>query len=205
MPSPSRRSSHRIVLVRHGETEWSLSGQHTGVTDLPLTPAGEEEARVVGEALRSRSFALVLSSPRTRAIDTAALAGFGDRLVVDEDLAEWDYGAYEGLTTSQIVERRGGPWDLWSDGVPPGATPGETAHDVRRRADAVLARASAALEEGDVLLVAHGHILRALAIAWVGLPPGAGRVLAISTSTIGELGFEHDRPVIIRWNAPARF
>jgi broad specificity phosphatase PhoE len=191
----------RIVLVRHGETEWSRSGQHTGTTDLPLTDVGERQAVLLRGALDPADFGLVLSSPLARARRTAELAGFDDP-VVEPNLTEWDYGAYEGRTTADISAERGSPWDLWRDGVPAGQTHGETAADVRVRADAVLDRARAALPEGDVILFAHGHMLRAVAIAWVGLPPEAGTIFALSTSTLSELGFEHGRPAIRIWNAP---
>lgn len=193
----------RIVLVRHGQTEWSLSGQHTSVTDLPLTSTGEEEARDVGRALQSREFGLVLSSPRQRAFRSAQLAGYADVVQVEPNLVEWDYGAYEGMTTAQIVEQLGTRWDLWTDGVPPGESPGETALEVQARARAVIARSLPELDAGrNVLLIAHAHILRAIAIAWVGLPADAGTIFALSTSTLSERGFEHERRAIHRWNAP---
>jgi broad specificity phosphatase PhoE len=182
----------RIVLVRHGQTEWSLSGQHTSRTDIPLTDAGREAARRLGDALAGREFALVLSSPRSRALDTAREAGFPDP-VVDEDLAEWDYGGYEGLTTPEIrVDRPG--WLLWEDGVPGG----ETARQVAARADRVIERALAA--GGDVAVFAHGHVLRVLGARWLGQPPQFGGALALDTGSISELGFEHENRVIWRWN-----
>ncbi|GGF34727.1 phosphoglycerate mutase [Subtercola lobariae] len=200
--SPSNKPGE-IILVRHGETAWSLTGQHTGTTDLPLTEHGEEQARAVGVALAGRSFSQVLVSPRTRAQRTADLIGFGQQAVIEPDLAEWDYGAYEGLTTPEIVAERG-PWNLWTDGVPPGVTPGETSEDVQRRALVVLTRVRADVLVGhDVLLVAHAHIFRALAVAWVELPSTAGQILTLSTSTISALGYEHGQPVIAQWNAPA--
>ena len=189
-------------MVRHGQTEWSLSGQHTSVTDLPLTDAGEEEARDVGRALRSREFGLVLCSPRRRALRSAELAGYADVVQVDSNLVEWDYGAYEGLTTKEIVAQRGSRWDLWADGVPPGDSPGEDAEGVQVRARAVIARSMPELDAGrNVLLVAHAHILRAIAVAWVNLPAKDGTIFALSTSTVSELGFEHERHAILRWNA----
>lgn len=202
-----RRATSRIVMVRHGQTEWSLSGQHTSVTDLPLTAAGEEEARRVGRALRSREFGLTLSSPRQRALRSAELAGYADVVQVDPNLVEWDYGAYEGLTTKEIVAQRGSRWDLWADGVPPGAapgaSPGETAAEVQVRARAVIARSMPELDAGrTVLLIAHAHILRAIAVAWVDLPARDGTIFALSTSTVSELGFEHERHAILKWNAP---
>jgi probable phosphoglycerate mutase len=183
-----------IVLVRHGETEWSASGRHTSRTDVPLTPAGREAARRLGEKLAGREFALVLTSPRSRARDTCAEAGLGDRAQVDEDLAEWDYGGYEGLTTPEIrVDRPG--WLLWDDGVPGG----ETASQVAARADRVIERALAA--DGDVALFAHGHILRVIGARWLDLPAQRGGSLALSTASLSELGFEHENRVIQRWNA----
>ncbi|RUQ99107.1 histidine phosphatase family protein [Labedella endophytica] len=197
----STEPTGRIVLVRHGETEWSLSGQHTGTTDLPLTERGEEQARQLRAVLDPADFGLVLSSPLRRAQHTAELAGFTD-VTIEPDLTEWDYGAYEGRTTADISAELGRQWDLWNDGVPAGDTPGESAADVRRRADVVLARAREALPQGDVILFAHGHMLRAIAIAWVSLPPESGTIFALSTSTLSELGFEHGRPAIRKWNAP---
>jgi broad specificity phosphatase PhoE len=185
----------RIVLVRHGQTEWSASGQHTSRTDVPLTDAGRRAARGLGERLAGREFALVLSSPRSRARDTAAEAGF--TAVVDEDLAEWDYGGYEGLTTAEIrVDRPG--WLLFDDGVPGG----ETARQVSDRADRVIERALGA--DGDVALFAHGHILRVLGARWLGQPPRFGGALALDTASISELGFEHENRVLWRWNDAPR-
>ena len=189
----------QIVLVRHGETAWSLSGQHTGVTNIPLTEHGEEQARAVAESLRGHVFSQVLSSPRSRALTTARLAGFGDQVVVEPNLAEWDYGAYEGRTTAEIIAERG-PWNIWTDGVPAGETPGESAADVQRRALAVISRVRKDVEGGsDVLLFAHAHMLRAFAAAWVLLTPECGRIFTLSTSTLSALGFEHGEPVIALW------
>lgn len=200
--STPERSS-RLVLLRHGETEWSRSGKHTGVTDLPLTDTGEVQARSIGAALGARPFELVLSSPLERAVRTAQLAGYGDGLVLDANLAEWDYGAYEGLTTPEIIERLGHPWFLWDDGAPAGETPGESKHDLQRRARAVVERCLTVLNEGgDVLLIAHSHSLRAVVAAWLGLPAAAGGSFTLATGTVSELGFDHDRPVVIRWNCP---
>lgn len=192
-----------IVLVRHGETEWSASGRHTSRTDVPLTDAGREAARQLGRRLSGRAFALVLSSPRSRARDTAAEAGFGERAEVTEDLAEWDYGGYEGLTTPQIQKDRPG-WFLWRDGVVPGDArhPGETVDEVGARTDRVLSRAAELLPDGDVVLVAHGHVLRVLTARWLRLPASDGKLFRLDTSTISALGTEHDEPVIARWNAP---
>ncbi|SDQ81895.1 probable phosphoglycerate mutase [Curtobacterium sp. UNCCL20] len=188
-----------LVLVRHGETEWSKSGQHTGRTDIPLTENGIEQAKRAGRYLADRSFALALSSPLQRARDTAHLVGVDPEL--DEDLYEWDYGAYEGLTTPQIKVLRHGPWDLWTDGVPAGDTPGENAAEVRVRVERILNRARPVLAEGDdAIVVAHGHVLRALGAAWIRLAPQDGAVLKLGTATVSTLGYEHGRPVIDSWN-----
>lgn len=190
----------QIVLLRHGETEWSRTGRHTGLTDVTLTERGEQRARAAAPLLAHRTFGLVLASPRQRAIRTAALAGFGGRTQIEPDLAEFDYGAYEGLTSPQIAEHRPG-WDLWRDGTPPGVTPGETAAEVRVRVQRVVDRALPLVEKGtDVLLVAHGHVLRALGAAWIDLPPEGGAALVLSTASLSELGFEHGNRVLESWN-----
>ncbi|MGN8050844.1 histidine phosphatase family protein [Curtobacterium sp. 22159] len=192
-----------LVLVRHGETEWSKSGQHTGRTDIPLTENGIEQAKRAGRYLADREFALALSSPLQRARDTAALIGVDAD--VDEDLYEWDYGAYEGLTTPQIKVLRHGPWDLWTDGVPAGDTPGENAAEVRVRVERILDRARPVLAEGeDAIVVAHGHVLRALGAAWIRLAPQDGAVLKLGTASVSVLGYEHGRPVIDAWNIQPR-
>ncbi|WP_263092001.1 histidine phosphatase family protein [Curtobacterium sp. RIT-PI-V] len=192
-----------LVLVRHGETEWSKSGQHTGRTDIPLTDNGVEQAKRAGRYLADRSFALALSSPLQRARDTAHLIGADPEL--DEDLYEWDYGAYEGLTTPQIKVLRHGPWDLWTDGVPAGDTPGENAAEVRVRVERILDRARPVLAEGqDAVFIAHGHVLRALGAAWIRLAPQDGAVLKLGTASISVLGYEHGRPVIDAWNIQPR-
>jgi len=192
-----------LVLVRHGETEWSKSGQHTGRTDIPLTDNGVEQAKRAGRYLGDRSFALALSSPLQRARDTAHLIGVEPEL--DEDLYEWDYGAYEGLTTPQIKVLRHGPWDLWTDGVPAGDTPGENAAEVRVRVERILNRARPVLAEGqDAVFIAHGHVLRALGAAWIRLAPQDGAVLKLGTASVSVLGYEHGRPVIDAWNIQPR-
>jgi probable phosphoglycerate mutase len=192
-----------LVLVRHGETEWSKSGQHTGRTDIPLTEHGVEQAKRAGRYLADRSFALALSSPLQRARDTAHLIGVDPEL--DEDLYEWDYGAYEGLTTPQIKVLRHGPWDLWTDGVPAGDTPGENAAEVRVRVERILNRARPVLAEGqDAVFIAHGHVLRALGAAWIRLAPQDGAVLKLGTASVSVLGYEHGRPVIDAWNIQPR-
>lgn len=185
-----------MVLIRHGETEWSLSGQHTGRTDIPLTPNGERMAAQVGRALADRHFALILTSPLQRAKQTCQIAGFGDLAEVRDDLMEWDYGAYEGLTTPQIWAQRPG-WSLWRDGCPDG----EDAAQVGVRADRTIAEARAA--DGDVALFAHGHILRVLTARWLGSPPTDGKLYVLSTGTISTLGYERDQAALLAWNTPA--
>jgi broad specificity phosphatase PhoE len=181
----------RIVLLRHGATEWSLSGQHTGRTDIPLLDEGREQAKSAGQLLQHLHFAQVLTSPLQRASETCRLAGFEGE--TEPDLMEWDYGAYEGLTTPEIqVERPG--WSLWNDGV----LDGERAADVGRRADRVIARARQA--DGDTLCVAHGHILRVLTARWLNLPPVAGRLLFLNAGAVSVLGWEHETPVVELWN-----
>lgn len=183
----------QLWLVRHGETEWSRDARHTSTTDLPLLPAGELVARSLAERVGGESFELVLSSPRLRARRTALLAGYPDALV-DEDLAEWDYGTYEGLTTPQIRELVP-DWTVWSHGAPGGETPG----DVTVRLDRVIARARA--REGRTLVFGHGHALRALAARWVGQPVALGRSLALDTASVSVLGYDRDTPVIDHWNS----
>jgi len=181
-----------IVLIRHGETEWSRDKRHTSRTDVPLTENGRVAARAAGEWLRGRDFVLVLTSPRARARDTAELAGL--RAEVDDDLVEWDYGDYEGRTTADVRLERPG-WELWRDGCPNG----EPIERVGERADRVIARA---LEvDGDVAVFAHGHLLRVLGARWIGLPPEGGGALALDTAARCELGFERERRVIATWNA----
>jgi len=184
---------HQIWLFRHGETEWSQSGQHTGRTDLPLIKAGEARARAVGRRLAGRPFALVLSSPLIRAVETCRLAGYENGAVLDDDLMEWDYGGYEGRRTVDIQKERPG-WVIWRDGV----AGGETVEAVGERADRVIARALAA--NGDVALFSHGHMLRVLTARWLGLPAADGEFFTLGTATVSVLGFEHDYRVIVRWN-----
>ncbi|MBO0868375.1 MAG: histidine phosphatase family protein [Micromonosporaceae bacterium] len=186
-----------IVLVRHGQTEWSANGRHTSRTDLPLTRVGERQAQALRWGLANRRFGLILCSPRRRARDTASLAGL-DLATVDDDLAEWDYGEYEGLTSRQIHDAAGNDdWSLWRDGCPGGESPGQ----VGERVDRVLARATKALDEGDVALVGHGHCLRVAGARWVGLPPSAGALFDLDTGTLCVLGHEHGRRVLQSWNA----
>ncbi|HEY6003986.1 MAG TPA: histidine phosphatase family protein, partial [Anaeromyxobacter sp.] len=165
-------SAREIWLARHGETEWSRTGRHTGRTDVPLTEAGREEALALGRALGGRKFALVLSSPLSRAFETCRLAGYGDVARKSDDLLEWDYGAVEGRTSAEVRGERPG-WTIWTGGVPRG----ETIEAVAARADRVIEEAVAAA--GDVLLFAHGHVLRILAARWLGLEPPAGRLFAL--------------------------
>jgi broad specificity phosphatase PhoE len=182
-----------VMLVRHGETEWSRSGQHTSRTDLPLLDDGVRVAEALGRRLTDRSFALVLASPMIRARETARLAGLGGELEITEDLHELGYGDYEGRTTADIrVDRPG--WDLWTHGAPGG----EPLASAAARADRVIARAEAA--GGDVALFAHGHILRIIGARWIGLPPEAGGRLALSTASLCILGHERERRVIRLWN-----
>jgi probable phosphoglycerate mutase len=192
-----------LILLRHGETEWSKAGKHTGRTDIPLTPAGEAAAAALAPLLARRDIVAAFASPARRAARTAELAGLTD-VKQDPDLWEWDYGGYEGLTTPQIQEQRPG-WYLWRDGVIPGdaAHPGETVQQVGERVDRVLARARPLLADGDVALVAHGHVLRVLTARWLRLEPPDGKLFRLDTGTISTLGHEHDEPVILSWNVPA--
>ena len=185
----------RLFLVRHGETAWSLDGRHTGRTDIPLTEKGREEAAALRPRLSGHRFGLVLSSPLQRAQETCRLAGFGDQALSRPDLAEWDYGRYDGLTSAQIKAERP-DWSLWHDGGPGG----ESAAEVGLRVERVIAEARAA--RGDVLLFAHGHVLRVLAARWLEQPPQAGRFYALDPAAESILGFEHSDPVILRWNQP---
>ncbi len=189
-------SESQVVLVRHGQTEWSLSGQHTGKTDIPLTDEGRRQAEALGARLAGWRFERVLSSPLARALDTCRLAGMGDRAEVTDDLREWDYGEYEGRRTVDIRKERPG-WGLWLDGVPGG----ETVEEVGRRADRVVD--AARQTGGDVALFAHGHVLRVVAARWVGLPADHGRLLALSTASISVLGWERETAVVERWNDSA--
>jgi broad specificity phosphatase PhoE len=181
------------LLVRHGETEWSRTGRHTGNTDVPLTDKGREQARRLGHFLRERQFATVLTSPLQRASETCRLAGWANAAEVCSDLREWDYGRYEGRTTADI-RKEIHDWTVWSHGV----SDGETADAVGRRADRVIERVRAV--DGDVAVFAHGHILRALAARWCGLDPTYGRVLALDTSALSVLGYERETAVIRLWN-----
>ena len=192
-PHDEARSHHERVLVRHGETEWSRSGQHTSRTDLPLTKAGRERARGLAGPLGERRFELVLCSPLLRARETCQLAGFGEVAVICDRLREWDYGAYEGLTTSEIWAERP-EWNLWSDGCPGGESP----QQVGARADSVLGQAADA--GGEVLLFAHGHILRVIAARWLELPVAVGARFFLAAGARSTLGFERDTRVIREWD-----
>jgi probable phosphoglycerate mutase len=190
----SMTNAPRLWLVRHGETEWAKHGKHTGRTDVPLTELGREQARGIAARLAGRSFEVVLSSPLSRALETARLAGFGGQVETTEDLLEWDYGADEGRTTVEIRVQRPG-WTVWRDGP----KDGETARQVARRVDRVIARVRRDVT-GDALVFAHGHVLRVLAARWLGIPPTNGRRFALSTATLSILGWEREEPVIERWN-----
>jgi len=180
-------------LVRHGETEWARLGRHTGRTDIPLTETGREQARTIGRRLAGITFGLVLTSPLSRAAETAELAGLGEVAVVDPDLREWDYGALEGRLTAEIREDYPG-WSIWTGPWPDG----ETVEQVGARADRVLARIRAA--DGDVLVFSHGHFLRVLAARWLGLAPEDGALFALATGTLSTLGYEHGTAVIVSWS-----
>ena len=199
--SPVRENDEgSVLLVRHGRTQWSDSGRHTGRTDVPLTSAGEQQARALGRRLTGTSFALVLTSPLQRARSTAVLADLPTPQV-DDDLLEWDYGAYEGLTTDEISAALGRPWTVFADGVPPGDTPGEDIAQVAARAEAVLGRVRPVLADGGVVaLVGHAHLLRVLTACWLGLPPAAGAMFHLDAGTLSRLGCEHGRPAVYLWN-----
>jgi len=184
-----------IYLARHGETAWSLSGQHTGVTDLPLTERGEGNARALGKRLSGLQFVKVFTSPSRRAQQTCRLAGFGARAELDPALVEWNYGQYEGLTSAEVIQQRPG-WQLFRDGCPEGETPDQ----IGARADGVVRRLRAI--GGDVLVFSSGHFLRVLAARWLGLEPAAGRLFRLSTASLSALSYEHDlsEPVLHLWN-----
>ncbi len=186
-------SEPEIVLVRHGETEWSRAGRHTSHTDLPLVESGQVRARSLGDELAGRSFALVLCSPLLRARETCSLAGLSGAATIDPDLSEWDYGEYEGLTTPQIWEQRP-DWTLWRDGAPGGESPAAVA----ARADRVLARLREA--GGDAIAFAHGHILRVVGARWVDMDVSFGARLKLDAGGMSVLGFERTTEVLTRWN-----
>ena len=186
-----------LWLVRHGETEWSASGKHTSVTDVPLTEHGRQRAEELKEYLGGRKFDAVFVSPRQRARDTCAIAGYGDAAVVDDDLQEWNYGEYEGKTTAEIRAVKGAGWSVWNSPI----VDGEPVEAVGERADRVIARAMAAAPEGgSVALFAHAHILRILAARWIGLAATGGALFALGTGSVSVLGFERETRVVVRWN-----
>jgi probable phosphoglycerate mutase len=187
-------SSQRVYLVRHGETAWSLSGQHTGITDIPLTENGRRTAKRLEPVLANETFAFVLTSPLQRARETCQLAGFGDRGEIDRDLMEWNYGEYEGLTPKQIQDKAPG-WMLFTDGCPGGESP----QQVGARADRVIARVRA--QDGNVALFAHGHVFRVLAARWIELPPQAGSHFLLDTATLNILSYYRGIPAVKQWNA----
>ena len=193
MSSPARY----LVLLRHGETEWTISGRHTGRTDIQLTEAGREEARAAGGRIAGMRFDRVITSPMERAVETCRLAGFGDGATTDDALLEWDYGDYEGVTTAEIQESVPG-WSLFVQGCPGG----ESAADVGARVDPLVDAARTG--EGNWLFAAHGHVLRVVGARWVGLPPEDGVLLNLGTAAVCVLGFEHGRPVITHWNETGR-
>jgi broad specificity phosphatase PhoE len=181
-----------IWLIRHGDTEWTGTGQHTSRTDVPLTDKGRKQARSLGRVLQEREFVLVLTSPLSRALDTCRLAGYGDVAEIDDDLREWDYGEYEGRTTADIRKERPG-WNVWA-----GSPGGEPLDDVGRRVRRVLERAAGA--DGDAALFSHGHFLRIVGASWLGLAPDAGRFFLLGTAAISVLGYERETRVLREWN-----
>ena len=194
MPSPRGvENPFELWLIRHGETEWSLSGRHTGRTDVPLTANGERQAVGLGRQLGGRPFALVLTSPMSRARDTCRLAGYEDVAVVTDDALEWNYGEYEGRTTADIRLERPG-WSVWEGGVPGG----ETVEAVAARTRRVIERARAA--GGPVAIFSHAHVLRILTACWLGLPPSAGRLFRLDTASVSVLGYERETQAVVRWN-----
>jgi broad specificity phosphatase PhoE len=188
-------TEQHVWLVRHGETEWAKLGRHTGRTDIPLTDPGRDQARALGRRLAGHAFGTVLTSPLSRAAETAAIAGHGETAVRDDDLMEWDYGALEGRKTADIrIEMPG--WTIWRGPWPEG----ETVDDVGARADRVIKRIRAAQADGDVLVFAHGHLLRVLAARWIGLPPASGGLFELSTATLSIVGWDREAPSIELWN-----
>jgi broad specificity phosphatase PhoE len=182
-----------ITLVRHGETEWSRSGRHTGSTDLALTEAGRHRARQLRADLAGQAFSAVLCSPLRRARETCELAGYGERAVLSDELREWDYGDYEGLTTAEIRLRDPG-WNLWRDGCPGGESPSQVA----ARADHALTRMRS---NGGVVVFAHAHILRVIAARWLHMDPAGGALFALAAGAVSVLGHEHENEVLVSWNA----
>lgn len=201
MPPTDTSVTGQLLLLRHGQTEWSRDGRHTGLTDVELTAEGEEQARALRPALTRLRPRMVLVSPLVRARRTAELAGL-TTAEPEPDLHEWDYGGYEGLTTPQIRERTQAGWTVFQDGVVPGDTPGETLTQVAERGRAVIERVRPALDEGDVVLVGHGHSLRVLAACWLDADPAFGARLLLEPATTSVLGQEHGVPAVVAWNVP---
>ncbi len=198
-PSSTAPVRGKLVLVRHGETDWSAGRQHTGRTDVPLNDTGRAQAQALAPLLAGVRLDRVLASPLVRAHDTARLAGLTG-IEVEPLLQEWDYGGYEGRTTAEISEELGRSWSVWSDGVVPGATPGESLAEVRARCETVLSRLLPEVEDGrTVALVAHGHLLRIFATAWLDVEPTVGALLALSAGSVCVLDVEHDRRVVGVW------
>jgi probable phosphoglycerate mutase len=191
------KSPGEVVLVRHGETEWTLTGQHTGRTDIPLTDRGRQQAQLLEPLLSTANFALVLSSPLQRARETCELAGLGARMQLEPDLMEWDYGQYEGITSKEI-KRTAPNWMVFTDGCPGGETPDQVGARVDRLIDRIRPVA------GRVALFAHGHLLRVFVARWIGIPPSAGQHFLLDTSTVGVLGYYQGVPAVKRWNAPVK-
>jgi probable phosphoglycerate mutase len=190
-------SSQKVLLIRHGETEWSLNGRHTGSTDISLTENGRNVARLLKPVLADQPFALVLTSPLRRARETCELAGFGEREEIDRDLVEWNYGEYEGLTPKEIHAIRPG-WMIFTDGAPGGESP----DDVQARIDRVITKIRAVADKGNVAVFAHGHLIRAFAARWLGLRVSDGRFFLLDPATVNVVGYYRDVPAIKRWNAP---
>jgi broad specificity phosphatase PhoE len=194
LPAAGTAEQH-VWLVRHGETAWAKLGRHTGRTDIPLTETGRTQANALGRRLAGHPFGLVLTSPLSRAAETAAIAGYAETAVLDDDLMEWDYGALEGRRTAEIRADIPG-WTIWRGPWPRG----ETTREVGARADRVIARVRAAQADGDVLVFAHGHLLRVLAARWLGLPPASGGLFELATATLSIVGFDREAPSIELWN-----
>jgi len=192
-PPTAARARPKLWLVRHGQTQWSDNGRHTGRTDLPLDTRGKQQAEGLRRLLAARPFARVLSSPLQRAVETCRLAGYGQQVEYVDTLVEWDYGDYEGITTEEVRRDRPG-WLIWNDGVPNG----ETVEQVGKRADRLLQ--ALADTDGDVALFGHGHMLRVLAARWLDLPAANGRLFALDAASVSRLDYEHDLPVIGQWN-----
>ena len=188
-------TDQKIYVIRHGETEWSLSGKHTGLTDIPLTDNGRKNAKLLQSALAKRSFARVFSSPLQRARETCELAGLGEQAEIDQDLVEWNYGEYEGITSDQIHRKKPG-WMVFLDGCPGGEKPEE----VGIRVDRIIGKVRAI--QGDVALFAHGHVLRVLTARWLALPPSVGRHFLLDTGTVNVLSYYRGVPAVKQWNVP---